>query len=56
MVILEAMKEGPRTSKLYHYRQNDMPGFWSEADFGPWSPSSFYALAFPSANRSWTDK
>ena len=43
MEILEGMKEGPKSSKIYHYRQEQRPDFWKD-DFGPWSPSSFYAL------------
>ena len=45
MALLEAMREGPQTSKLYHYRQEDRPSFWSDEDFGPFSPSSIFGLA-----------
>ena len=56
MEVLEAMQQRPQTSMLHHYRQEEKPESWDESVHGDWSPSDFFGIAFPSANRTNTDK
>lgn len=56
MDVLEAMKQRPQTSMLHHYRQEEKPESWDESVHGDWSPSDFFGIAFPSANRTNSDK
>ena len=54
--IVAAFHERPRTSKIFHYRQVEEPDFWNVAKFGQWSTTDFFALKFPSANRTNSNK
>ena len=53
---ISAFHDKPRTSKIFHHRQEEQPEFWSVAKFGQWSTTDFFALRFPSANRSNSNK
>ena len=56
MEIVAAFHDKPRTSKIFHYRQVEQPEFWTVAKFGRWSTADFFALRFPSANRTNSNK
>ena len=56
--LVHAMKNLPKSTKLFRLAVNEQPEFWTLADFGPWPANggAIYAIEFPSANRSNTSK
>ena len=56
--VLDAMLMTPQSTPLYRYAQVEEPSFWDEGEFGPWprGGGAFYAIEFPSANRTNTTR